>query len=145
MTILPHKAAAKLDLRIVPDMSATETLAALKAHLAKRGFGDIEVTMTGGYDSTSTAADSKIIQAGLAVLKRNGVDAVLWPRLAGSYPGYIFTGEPLKLAAGHFGLGHGGGAHAPDEYYLIDSTNPKIQGFDGSVMSYVEYLYEVAK
>ncbi len=144
-TILPHRAAAKLDLRIVPDMSATETLAALKAHLTKRGFGDIEVNMTGGYDSTATAADSKIIQSQLAVLERSGLDPILWPRLAGSYPGYVFTGEPLKLGAGHFGLGHGSGAHAPDEYYVIESTNPKVQGFDGAVMSYVEYLYELAK
>ena len=145
MTILPHKAAAKLDLRLVPDMTAADALANLKAHLAKRGFGDIEVKMTGGYDPTSTSPDSKIIQAQLAVLKRNDVRAVLWPRLAGSYPGYIFTGPPLNLAAGHFGLGHGGGAHAPDEYYLIESTNPKIEGFDGAVMSYVEYLYELGK
>ena len=29
--------------------------------------------------------------------------------------------EPLKLAAGHFGLGHGSGAHAPDEYHIIES------------------------
>ncbi|HEY7617499.1 MAG TPA: M20/M25/M40 family metallo-hydrolase, partial [Terriglobales bacterium] len=49
-TILPHRAAAKLDLRLVPDMTAKEALAALKAHLAKQGFGDIEVNMTGGYD-----------------------------------------------------------------------------------------------
>ena len=49
-TILPHKAVAKLDLRLVPDMKAAEALAALKAHLAKKGFGDIEVNMTGGYD-----------------------------------------------------------------------------------------------
>jgi hypothetical protein len=45
----------------------------------------------------------------------------------------------------HFGLGHGSGAHAPDEYYIIESANPKIQGFDGAVMSFVEYLYELAK
>jgi hypothetical protein len=51
----------------------------------------------------------------------------------------------LKLASGHFGLGHGSGAHAPDEYYVIESTNPKIQGFDGAAMSFVEYLYELAK
>ena len=49
-TILPHRAVAKLDLRLVPDMKADEALAALKAHLAKHGFGDIEVNMTGGYD-----------------------------------------------------------------------------------------------
>src|ERR1041384_5404727 len=52
-TILPHKAVAKLDLRLVPDMTAAEALAALKAHLAKRGYGDIEARMTGGYDPTS--------------------------------------------------------------------------------------------
>src|SRR5437867_2783181 len=52
-TILPHKAVAKLDLRLVPDMTAAEAPAAVKAHLAKRGFGDIEVNMTGGYDPTS--------------------------------------------------------------------------------------------
>ena len=67
-----------------------------------------------------------------------------WPRNAGSYPGYVFTGEPLKLGAAHFGLGHGSGAHAPDEYYVIESSNPKVRGWDGAVMSFVEYLYEVA-
>jgi acetylornithine deacetylase/succinyl-diaminopimelate desuccinylase-like protein len=144
-TILPHKAVAKMDLRLVPDMKADEAVAALKAHLAKRGFGDIEVNMTGGYDPTSTAADSDLIKKQVALLKRNGIDPIMWPRGAGSWPGYVFTGEPLKLAAGHFGLGHGSGAHAPDEYYVIDSTNPKIQGFDGAVLSMVEYLYEVAK
>src|SRR5215468_11231211 len=38
MTILPHRAVAKLDLRLVPDMTAADTLAKLKAHLAKHGF-----------------------------------------------------------------------------------------------------------
>lgn len=143
-TILPHKAVAKLDLRLVPDMTATEALASLKAHLAKRGFGDIEVNMTGGYDPNSTPADSALIRAQKSVYQRGSVDPILMPRSAGSWPGYVFTGEPLRLAAGHFGLGHGSGAHAPDEYYLIESTNPKVQGYGGAVRSFVEYLYEVA-
>ncbi len=143
-TILPHKAVAKLDLRLVPDMTAAEALAALKAHLAQRGFADIEVNMTGGYNPTNTPADSAIIRAAMAVYKRAGLDPILWPRLAGSWPGYVFTGEPLKLPAGHFGLGHGNGAHAPDEYYVIESANPKIQGMDGGARSHVEYLYELA-
>ena len=143
-TVLPHKAVAKLDLRLVPDMTAKEALAALKAHLSKKGFGDVEVNMTGGYDPTSTAADAPMIQAQTRVLKRGGIDPVLWPRNAGSWPGYVFTGDPLHLAAGHFGLGHGSGAHAPDEYYVIESTNPKVQGYDGAAMSFVEYLQELA-
>src|SRR5712671_1188986 len=144
-TILPGKAVAKLDLRLVPDMTAAEALAALKAHLVKKGFDDIEVNVTGGYDPTSTAAAAPLIQSQMAVLKRAGIDPVLWPRNAGSYPGYVFTNPPLSLAAGHFGLGHGSGAHAPDEYYLIESTKPNVQGYDGAVMSFVEYLYELAK
>jgi acetylornithine deacetylase/succinyl-diaminopimelate desuccinylase-like protein len=144
-TILPHRAAAKLDLRLVPDMTAAEALAALKAHLQKRGFGDIEVNMTGGYDPTSTPPDAMVIRAQEAVYRRSQIEPIRLPRNAGSWPGYVFTGEPLKLAAGHFGLGHGSGAHAPDEYYVIESSNPKVQGIDGGVRSYVEYLFEVAR
>src|SRR5881296_1932063 len=143
-TILPHKAVAKLDLRLVPNMTAADALAALKAHLAKRGFGDIEVNMTGGYDPTSTPRNALVIRAQTTIYKRSRVEPILLPRNAGSWPGYVFTGEPLKLAAGHFGLGHGSGAHAPDEYYLIDSKNPKIQGIDGAVRGHVEFLYEFA-
>jgi len=144
-TILPHRAAAKIDLRLVPDMTMDAAVAALRAHLAKRGFGDIEVKVTGGYDPTSTPLGAPLIQAQIAVFERAGLDPLIWPRNAGSYPGYIFTGAPLSLPSGHFGLGHGSGAHAPDEYFLIDSTHPTVQGFDGAVMSYVEYLYELAK
>lgn len=144
-TILPHKAVAKLDLRLVPDMTAAGALAALKAHLAKHGFGDIEANMSGGYDPTTTAADSALVRAQVAVYRRAGIEPVMLPRLAGSWPGYVFTGDPLRLPAGHFGLGHGSGAHAPDEYYVIESSNPKVQGIDGATRSYVEYLYELAR
>ncbi|MBI2812831.1 MAG: M20/M25/M40 family metallo-hydrolase [Opitutae bacterium] len=144
-TILPHRASAKLDLRLVPNQTAEEVLGKLKAHLVKHGYGDIDVNFTGGYNPTATSAEAAIIKAQVAVLKRNGVDPVLWPRLAGSYPGFVFTEPPLSLAAGHFGLGHGGGAHAPDEYFVIESSNPKVSGFDGAAASYVDYLHELAR
>jgi acetylornithine deacetylase/succinyl-diaminopimelate desuccinylase-like protein len=143
-TILPHRAVAKLDLRLVPYMKASEALAALKSHLTKRGYADIEVNMTGGYDPNSTSADSCLIRAQAAVYQKEGIDPIILPRSAGSWPGYVFTGEPLHLAAGHFGLGHGDGAHAPNEYYVIESKNPKVQGMDGAVRSYVNFLYEIA-
>jgi acetylornithine deacetylase/succinyl-diaminopimelate desuccinylase-like protein len=143
-TVLPHQAQAKLDLRLVPDMTAAGALEALRTHLKNRGYGDIEVNMSGGYDPTSTAADTPLIQAQIAVLKAAGIDPILWPRNAGSYPGYIFTGPPLNLASGHYGLGHGSGAHAPDEYFVIKSERPGVDGWDGAVMSYVKYLYQLA-
>jgi acetylornithine deacetylase/succinyl-diaminopimelate desuccinylase-like protein len=143
-TVLPHRAVAKIDMRLVPDMTTTDTLAKLKAHLAKHGFGDLEVIMSGGYNPTQTDPNSRLIRIEVATYKKLGVEAELWPRSAGSWPGYVFTDAPLSLPAGHFGLGHGTGAHAPDEYYVIESANPKVQGLDGAVGSFVEYLYALA-
>ncbi len=143
-TVLPHRAVAKLDLRLVPDMTYDGAIAALEAHLAKRGSGDIEVKPSGGYDPTASSADAPLIRAEMTVYKRSGLDPILWPRNAGSYPGYVFTSKPLGLASGHFGLGHGSGAHAPDEYFVIESANPKVMGWDGAVRAFVDYLYELA-
>ncbi|MGH8237870.1 MAG: M20/M25/M40 family metallo-hydrolase [Steroidobacteraceae bacterium] len=144
MTILPHRAAAKLDLRLVPDMTHQGAVEKLKAHLAKHGFGDLEVNVTGGYDPTTTAVDARLIKAEAQVYRAAGIEPIYWPRRGGSWPGYVFTGDPLKLAAGHFGLGHGLRAHAPDEYFLIESQNQKLAGLDGAVRSYVDYLYAIA-
>ena len=143
-TVLPHRAVAKLDLRLVPDMTYEGAIAALKAHLAKRGFGDIEVRPSGGYDPTTTSLDAPPIQAQLRVLERARIDPIVLPRIAGSYPGYVFTGAPLRLPAGHFGLGHGSGAHAPDEYFVIEPTNPRVSDWDGAVASHVAYLFALA-
>ncbi|HKW09789.1 MAG TPA: M20/M25/M40 family metallo-hydrolase [Gemmatimonadaceae bacterium] len=143
-TILPHRAVAKVDMRLVPHMTAKGTLDLLKQHLAKHGFGDIEVNMSGGYDPTETPADSKLVAAMTLSFRKAGVDPVLWPRLAGSWPGVTFTGAPLKLPAGQFGMGHGDGAHAPDEYWIIESANPKVAGMDGAVRSYVEFFQSCA-
>ena len=143
-TILPHRAVAKLDLRLVPDMTFNGALEQLRAHLDKRGFGDIEIKPSGGYDPTDTPLDAALIQAQLAVLKQAGIAPAIMPRLAGSYPGYAFTSAPLRLPAGHFGFGHGSGAHAPDEYFVIEPTNPRVADWDGAVASHVAYLFALA-
>ena len=69
-TVLPHRAVAKLDMRLVLGMKMDAAVAALKAHLAKRGYADIEVNVSGGYDPTSTKADARLIKAQMDVLKR---------------------------------------------------------------------------
>ena len=143
-TILPSKATAKLDMRLVPDQTAAEAEAKLKAHLAKRGYGDIEVKVTGGYDPTQTDENSSLIKASTAVYLQEGLQVSLSPRLAGSWPGCIFTSAPVNLPAGHFGTGHGSRAHASDEYYVIESSNPKVQGMADSTLAYVKHLYALS-
>lgn len=143
-TILPGRAVAKLDLRLVPNQTRDEAVRKLRAHLDAQGFGDVEVNVSGGYDPTETPEDSRLIQSELAAYRALGVTANLNPRLAGSWPGATFTAPPISIPAGHFGIGHGSGAHAPDEYYLIESTNPKVAGITDATMGYVEIMYQLA-
>ena len=144
-TILPGTAVAKLDLRLVPNQTRAEAEAKLRAHLDKRGFEDVAMIVGGGYDPTETPEDSRIIQAELETYRRAGVNATLNPRLAGSWPGAMFTAPPLSLPAGQFGLGHGSGAHAPDEYFVVESSNPNVAGIVDAAMGYVDLFYQVAR
>lgn len=73
-----------------------------------------------------------------------GVPFSIVPRSAGSWPGVMFSGPPLNRPVAQWGLGHGTGAHAPNEYFLIRSTNPKVMGMDEAAKAYVDFLYEVA-
>ena len=125
-------------------MTVADALPKLRAHLERRGFGDIEVNMTGGYDPTTTAEDTALIRAQQAVLTRSNIPWSLWPRNAGSWPGFVFTGEPLSKPAGQIGIGYGSGAHAPDEYMVIESRNPAVAGLKEATMGYVDFLYEMA-
>ncbi|SFS00448.1 M20/M25/M40 family metallo-hydrolase [Sphingomonas jatrophae] len=143
-TVLPARAVAKIDMRLVPAQTKDDCVAKLKAHLAKRGFGDIEVNVSGGYDPTQTDENSALIKAELATCARAGIQTTVYPRLAGSWPGYVFTSAPVSQPAGQFGFGHGSGAHAPDEYLLIESSNPKVLGYDDAVMGYVDFLHQIA-
>jgi len=143
-TVLPGRAVAKLDLRLVPNQTRAEAETKLRAHLDAHGFPDVEVNVSGGYDPTETDEKSRLIQTELATYERAGIQATLNPRLAGSWPGATFTSPPVSIPAGHFGMGHGAGAHAPDEYYLIESTNPKVAGLVDATMGYADFLYQLA-
>ncbi len=143
-TVLPGRAEAKLECRLVPNQTAKEAETKLRAHLQKRGFGDIEVNVSGGYDPTETAENSRVIRAQQAVYTRAGAPQTLYPRNAGSWPGSVFTAPPVNLPAGQFGLGHGSGAHAPNEYFVVESSNPKVAGLAGCTMGFVDFLYEMA-
>ena len=100
--------------------------------------------MTRRLRSDQHARGSRLIQAQMAArARRYRADAVAAQcrLLAGLR---LHRMRRSVCASGHFGLGHGSGAHAPDEYYVIESSNPKIQGLDGATRSFVEYLAEVA-
>jgi acetylornithine deacetylase/succinyl-diaminopimelate desuccinylase-like protein len=124
------------------DLAALGVL--MRAHLDRRGFADVEMNVSGGYDPTETAEDSRLVRAQIATYAKLGVQANLNVRLAGSWPGGAFTQPPVSVPVSRFGLGTGANAHAPDEYYVIDSIKPKVAGLVDATMGYAEFLYTLA-
>jgi acetylornithine deacetylase/succinyl-diaminopimelate desuccinylase-like protein len=143
-TILPHVATARLDSRLVPNQTPAGQLALLKKHLAAKGFSDIEVKQLSGYPPAQSSVEAPFVQAVIAVFNKYGLTPSVAPRLAGSAPYYIFT-DRLKLPMVIGGLGHGSGAHAPDEYMVIEpKPGSKIAGLPALEKYYVDVLYALA-
>jgi acetylornithine deacetylase/succinyl-diaminopimelate desuccinylase-like protein len=144
-TVLPGRAEAKLEFRLVPAMTKDEAVTKLKAHLAKRGFDDVRVTVSGGYGPNESDENSTLVRAQKKLFEEAKIPYSIVPRSAGSWPGVIFNGPPLNLPASRFGTGRGGGAHAPNEWFLIKSSNPKVNGLDEATMAFVDFLYVIAE
>ena len=134
----------RMTVRLVPAMTKDEAVSKLKAHLAARGFDDVQVIVSGGYGPNETEESSLLVQAQKRLFGNLGIPYSIRPRNAGSWPGVVFNGPPLNLPATQFGLGRGGGAHAPNEWFLIESSDPKVFGLDAVTMAYVDYLYVIA-
>jgi len=62
---------------------------------------------------------------------------LLWPRIAGSAPFYLFNRPPLNLPYVAGGAGKAGRAHSPNEYFTVEG----IKRFEKGVAS---FLYHYA-
>lgn len=142
-TILPHEALAKFDIRLVRDMNSAGMLPKLRRHLDARGFADVEIRQLSGYEWSRTSHKSSIVQACVKTFRDYGVDPVIWPTSGGSAPMYLFTREPLNLPLSTAGTGHGGRAHAPNEYYVVEGKG-KIAGLADCEKFFCDVLYEYA-
>lgn len=142
-TILPHKANAKVDFRLVPDQRAEDVAKIVRRHLDRHGFTDIKINWWNGYDPSQSDPDSDLVRAAMDVCRSLKVPTQISLRLAGSAPHYLFTRD-LKLPLLGFGLGHGGGAHSKDEFLIVDAV-PPARGLAFYEKSFVDLLYRFAE
>jgi acetylornithine deacetylase/succinyl-diaminopimelate desuccinylase-like protein len=143
-TILPHVATAKVDSRLPMGLSSDTAYALIRRHLDERGFGDIELRQLSGYPPAQTDLNSELVQAAIGVFNKWGDGISVSPRLAGSAPFYQFT-ERLGLPLVFAGLGHGSGAHAPNEYIVIrPAEGSTIAGLAEIEKGYVDLLFALA-
>ncbi|MFZ5623364.1 MAG: M20/M25/M40 family metallo-hydrolase [Gemmatimonadota bacterium] len=140
-TILPHKATAKLDSRLVPDQRPDDQLRLIRQHLDARGFSDIVIRKLGAYPAAQTSVSAPPAQAAIGVYRKYGLTPSVVPRLAGSAPYYLFT-ERLGLPMVLIGMGRGTGAHAPNEYMVIEPpAGSKVAALPDIEKAYVDFLY----
>src|SRR5207249_3715068 len=60
-TVLPARAMAKMDFRLVPDQDPDDILAKLRRHLDSHGFGDIEIQTLGGERPARTPVTDRLV------------------------------------------------------------------------------------
>ncbi len=144
-TILPHQATAKVDSRLPPNIRPDEALEKIRRHLDDNGFSDIQIRKLSGYPASQTSVEAPLVQAMIGVFNKYGHVPVVWPRLAGSAPFYQFTerlGLPLVMGS----LGHGSGAHGPNEYIVVrPREGSSIAGLAEIEKSYVDLLFALAR
>jgi acetylornithine deacetylase/succinyl-diaminopimelate desuccinylase-like protein len=90
-TIIPAKATAKLDLRLVPDMSSGKVMRLLRAHLDKKGFADIRLTGS-GYDAAKTPVTDPFVELVVQTAKEIAAPAPVntMPLMPMTGPAYLF-------------------------------------------------------
>ncbi|MBD8070907.1 M20/M25/M40 family metallo-hydrolase [Bacillus sp. PS06] len=135
-TVLPKKASAKVDCRLVPGQDPDHILACIQRHLLAHGFDDVEVSMINGqkaYRSDYSHPFVHLVQETAKEVYQSEV--VLAPNSAGTGPMYIF-GKHLKLPVVSTGVGWvGSKAHAPNE-------SIRLKDFEQGV---VHMAYMIAK
>ena len=120
-TVLPAKASAKVDFRLVPNQTPAQVVIGLRNHLDAQGFTDVEVTLVGGEPPARTDPDDPFID--LVVKSAESVygkPMEIVPMVGGSGPSYPFI-HILNLPVASAGVGYPGSqAHAPNENMRVD-------------------------
>jgi len=71
-------------------------------------------------------------------MRFHGREPEVWPMSAGSAPMYLFD-QVLGVPWGAAGLGHGGKAHAPNEFAVVE----KMKDFEKSVITVFHKFVEL--
>ncbi len=119
-TILPYKANCKIDVRLVPPMTAAHVAKCIRKHLDEHGFEDIQMTIRQKTPWSKMDPESVPARAAIAAMDHSGYpDGSPWPIFPGTGPAYLFTNPPINLPFASYGLGQSGRIHAPDEWMTI--------------------------
>jgi acetylornithine deacetylase/succinyl-diaminopimelate desuccinylase-like protein len=127
MTIIPDLARAILDVRLVPDLEPDDAAQAIRQHLDRAGFRFVDVEMLDSYPWAKSEPGSAVAAAMRTSYERLGRRALPYPMAPWCAPFYVFD-RILDILWASGGLGHSGGAHAPDEFATVAGLKEHIVG-----------------
>jgi len=137
-TVLPARASAKIDFRLVPDQTPEAIAPLLRAHLDAEGFEDVEVRYLAGVKPARTDPDHPFVQLSIRAAEDvYGKPAIVEPLIGGSGPLHPFI-HVLGLPVVTSGCGHPQSrVHAPNE-------NIRIPDFINGIRHSARILYRFA-
>jgi len=120
-TVLPARAAAKIDFRLVEDQDPEDILRKLRRHLDALGFADVVIRQSSTERPARTPMDDPFVSiAQKAAVDAYGREAFVVPSMAATGPMYSFIHD-LGMPAVMAGINYVGGRdHAPDEHVRIE-------------------------
>ncbi len=118
-TVLPSTASAKIDFRLVPDLTPELVKDLVRAHLDRHGFTDVEITHADGVRPARSKLNAPFVKMCVEAAKATyGVDPVIEPTSPGSGPLDVLCRETPTVMAG---IAHSNSKlHAPNENIYID-------------------------
>ncbi len=130
-TVLPAKAMAKMDFRLVPDQDPHDILEKLRIHLRNEGYDDIHVSLFGAAEPVMTPIDSPLVQRIATIAAAfAGKPAAITPIVGGTLPllGALrrHVGLPGLCAPGNPSY-WGSGAHAPNEHIRLADLQQAVR------------------
>ena len=120
-TVLPARASAKVDFRLVPDQTPEQVLKGLRAHLDAGGFSDVQINFLGGEAPARTDPDDPFVALVVESARPvYGQPMQIVPMSGGSGPNHAFV-HYLNLPIATAGVGYPGTqGHAPNENVRLD-------------------------
>jgi acetylornithine deacetylase/succinyl-diaminopimelate desuccinylase-like protein len=119
-TVIPARAFAKVDFRLVPDQDPDDIHAKLRRHLDAGGFGVVEIEVLGAERPGITDPDGAVVRLnGEIGAEIYGKQPRMTPLSGGTTPMYLFTERGVPVVAPGVGWGAMNRAHSPNEFMRL--------------------------
>ena len=130
-TVLPARAMAKIDFRLVPEQDPDDILAKLQAYLQAAGYGDVQVTRLDDAWPVVTPIEDPFVQRILKISGSfGGKPPSIHPIIGGTLPllGALrrFVGVPGLSAPGNPSY-WASGAHSPNEHIRLGDLTRAVR------------------